>query len=207
MQLHGKNWRDIRELVPTRSSSQIRTHAQKFFLKIQTEINTPDILAYVRSKPAEDFVDNKKPYAKLTVGKVKTNPKRKERSETKEVSKEKSSALILPPNQVIKVNPIRRHLDTNSMNLINHYTDNSWLLLNTSINLNELYGKIVSQWLLLHNQACRKQQEQVLEHLSACASRLSKVSTELSITLRLLSEPQKDLTKLKFNDSNLRSFD
>ena len=31
----GRCWRSIAELVPTRSVVQIRTHAQKFFMKLE----------------------------------------------------------------------------------------------------------------------------------------------------------------------------
>jgi SHAQKYF class myb-like DNA-binding protein len=33
LRIHGKNWKKIEELVPSRTGSQIRSHAQKFFLK------------------------------------------------------------------------------------------------------------------------------------------------------------------------------
>lgn len=212
LQLHGKNWKDIRKLVPTRSSSQIRTHAQKFFLKIGAEVKVPDSLAYVKSRPAEDFVDNKKPYAKLTVGKLKEGAVlrgsmgEEEKSEMREASKEKQ--IETPPaiNHVIKVDPIRRPINENSMSYINNFTDNFRLLLNISVNLNELYGRITGQWLLLHSQVCRKQQEELLAHLSACTGRLSKISTELSSTMRLLKKPTEDQMKLRLNETNQRFF-
>ena len=34
LRIYGKNWRKIEEFVATRNGSQIRSHAQKFFLKI-----------------------------------------------------------------------------------------------------------------------------------------------------------------------------
>ena len=33
LRIYGKNWKKIEQLVQTRSGSQIRSHAQKFFLK------------------------------------------------------------------------------------------------------------------------------------------------------------------------------
>jgi hypothetical protein len=33
LRIYGKNWKKIEQLVKTRSGSQIRSHAQKFFLK------------------------------------------------------------------------------------------------------------------------------------------------------------------------------
>lgn len=39
IELYGKNWKKIEELVGTRTGSQIRSHAQKFFLKTQKSPN------------------------------------------------------------------------------------------------------------------------------------------------------------------------
>ncbi len=33
--MYGKNWKKIEELIGTRNGSQIRSHAQKFFLKVK----------------------------------------------------------------------------------------------------------------------------------------------------------------------------
>lgn len=35
LRLHGRCWRSISTMVPTRSVVQIRTHAQKFFMKLE----------------------------------------------------------------------------------------------------------------------------------------------------------------------------
>jgi hypothetical protein len=32
---YGKNWKQVEDIVATRSGSQVRSHAQKFFNKIQ----------------------------------------------------------------------------------------------------------------------------------------------------------------------------
>lgn len=32
---YGKNWKKVEEIVGTRSGSQVRSHAQKFFNKLQ----------------------------------------------------------------------------------------------------------------------------------------------------------------------------
>lgn len=33
----GKNWKQIKELLPSRSLTQIRSHAQKYFIRIKNE--------------------------------------------------------------------------------------------------------------------------------------------------------------------------
>ena len=35
LQMFGKNWKKIEGLIGTRTGSQIRSHAQKFFIKVQ----------------------------------------------------------------------------------------------------------------------------------------------------------------------------
>ena len=37
LELFGKNWKKISDLVGTRTGSQIRSHAQKFFMKINNK--------------------------------------------------------------------------------------------------------------------------------------------------------------------------
>jgi SHAQKYF class myb-like DNA-binding protein len=39
LKLYGKNWRKIEELVVTRNGSQIRSHAQKYFMKMTPKGN------------------------------------------------------------------------------------------------------------------------------------------------------------------------
>lgn len=40
LEVYGKNWKKIEEIVQTRNGSQIRSHAQKFFLKLQKQKKT-----------------------------------------------------------------------------------------------------------------------------------------------------------------------
>ena len=35
LEMFGKNWKKIEEVVKTRNGSQIRSHAQKYFLKLR----------------------------------------------------------------------------------------------------------------------------------------------------------------------------
>ena len=69
LQHYGRNWSTIQKLVPTRTASQIRTHAQKFFIRLEGERGKTDLLAYVRSRPAAHFVDPHRAYARLSAGK------------------------------------------------------------------------------------------------------------------------------------------
>jgi len=40
IKVHGKNWKKVEESVGTRTGAQIRSHAQKFFLKLEKELKT-----------------------------------------------------------------------------------------------------------------------------------------------------------------------
>ena len=42
LELFGKNWKKIEDLVETRTGSQIRSHAQKFFLKFSKDSEEPE---------------------------------------------------------------------------------------------------------------------------------------------------------------------
>jgi SHAQKYF class myb-like DNA-binding protein len=37
IQLYGKNWKKIEALIGSRNGAQIRSHAQKFFIKLKKE--------------------------------------------------------------------------------------------------------------------------------------------------------------------------
>jgi SHAQKYF class myb-like DNA-binding protein len=38
IRLHGKNWKKVEEYIGTRNGPQVRSHAQKFFLKLEKEL-------------------------------------------------------------------------------------------------------------------------------------------------------------------------
>lgn len=38
IKIHGKNWKKVEEFVGTRTGAQIRSHAQKFFLRLEKEL-------------------------------------------------------------------------------------------------------------------------------------------------------------------------
>lgn len=59
MQLYGKDWKKIEALVATRNGAQIRSHAQKYFIKTRREDepdadHSPELLSPVTQLPSED---------------------------------------------------------------------------------------------------------------------------------------------------------
>ncbi len=69
LQRHGRQWKVIEGEITTRNSSQIRTHAQKFFIRLKeiTGLSDDAILAYVRERPACYFIDEDSRFARLGV--------------------------------------------------------------------------------------------------------------------------------------------
>ena len=39
LRIYGKNWKKVEDHVGTRTGAQVRSHAQKFFLKVQKKLN------------------------------------------------------------------------------------------------------------------------------------------------------------------------
>ena len=39
LKIHGKNWKKVEDYIGTRTGAQVRSHAQKFFLKVQKKLN------------------------------------------------------------------------------------------------------------------------------------------------------------------------
>lgn len=67
---HGKQWKVMESEICTRTSSQIRTHAQKFFLRLRalTKLKKEaDLMKYVRAHPSNFFVNEYEKYARLGV--------------------------------------------------------------------------------------------------------------------------------------------
>lgn len=59
LQLYGKDWKKIEALVATRNGAQIRSHAQKYFIKTKKEDepdaeHSPELLSPVTQLPASD---------------------------------------------------------------------------------------------------------------------------------------------------------
>lgn len=50
---YGKNWKKVEEHVKTRTGAQIRSHAQKFFNRLQKELNECDEIPSAMSLPPE----------------------------------------------------------------------------------------------------------------------------------------------------------
>lgn len=58
LQSHGKQWGIIQSLIPKRSTSQIRTHAQKFFIKLaQKAPKHVDLIQFMQGKPVSFFLN------------------------------------------------------------------------------------------------------------------------------------------------------
>lgn len=47
IRLYGKDWRRVEDYVKTRSGAQIRSHAQKYFIRIQRKFKGGEMLAYI----------------------------------------------------------------------------------------------------------------------------------------------------------------
>lgn len=39
LRLHGKDWKKVEDYIGTRTGAQIRSHAQKYFIRIEEELN------------------------------------------------------------------------------------------------------------------------------------------------------------------------
>ena len=58
LQKYGKHWSLVKAEIPNRSTSQIRTHAQKFFIKLSyVAPKNMELIAYMQTKPATFFLD------------------------------------------------------------------------------------------------------------------------------------------------------
>jgi len=58
MQRHGRNWKLVKDEIPSRTTVQVRAHAQKFFNHISTvKPKEMDVISYLRSVPAESLVN------------------------------------------------------------------------------------------------------------------------------------------------------
>jgi len=70
---HGRQWKLIEGLIPSRTSSQIRTHAQKFFIRLKQLNNVDDdeLLAFIREHDVDYFIDEDSNFAVLGVEKGK----------------------------------------------------------------------------------------------------------------------------------------
>ena len=54
---YGKNWAELKKNIPTRTIVQIRTHSQKFFMKVrELAPKDSDLLVFLKTKPPEFFL-------------------------------------------------------------------------------------------------------------------------------------------------------
>ncbi|CAD8206563.1 unnamed protein product [Paramecium pentaurelia] len=58
LSIHGKNWKKVEEYVGTRSGAQIRSHAQKFFNRLEKEFNQQ--FNGLKSSEIKEIFENKK---------------------------------------------------------------------------------------------------------------------------------------------------
>jgi len=65
LKVHGKNWKKVEEYVGTRTGAQIRSHAQKFFLKLEKDVKT--------SQKGKGDKQNKKSSKKAYEGSISTS--------------------------------------------------------------------------------------------------------------------------------------
>ena len=59
LQKYGKKWEDIKTEIPSRTVIQIKTHAQKFFLKISKNLDPNiNLVEYVQANPVSHFINS-----------------------------------------------------------------------------------------------------------------------------------------------------
>ena len=89
LKLYGKNWKQVEEHVGTRNGAQIRSHAQKFFNRLERELNAKVNLA-----------------RQSTLGKIKEKSQRKasECSVSTNCSYQGMEIVQLPDNSSLEVN-------------------------------------------------------------------------------------------------------
>lgn len=58
MQKYGKKWKLIQREIPRRTASQIRAHAQKFFIKLSRfKPDAIDVISYIKKTPADILIN------------------------------------------------------------------------------------------------------------------------------------------------------
>ena len=63
LKLYGKDWKNIQTLVETRTAAQVRSHAQKYFAKIQT--------SNIEESPSKSYIDTQTSSSANTPCKIK----------------------------------------------------------------------------------------------------------------------------------------
>jgi Myb-like DNA-binding domain len=59
LKLHGKDWKKVEDFIGTRTGAQIRSHAQKYFIRIEEELNCTGLaFASQPSKEGEGSYDS-----------------------------------------------------------------------------------------------------------------------------------------------------
>jgi len=99
LKLHGKEWRKVQEHVRTRTSTQARSHAQKFFQKLEK-----------RKQNLEEFlealdVDNLEKHCIMSdleeEGAVNTGPRGKSRQSKRQGNRSNRNSTLLIPDVTV----------------------------------------------------------------------------------------------------------
>lgn len=57
LKLFGKDWKKVEDHIGTRTGAQIRSHAQKYFLRIENELNGEPLGSHDHEDGSEDTFD------------------------------------------------------------------------------------------------------------------------------------------------------
>jgi hypothetical protein len=57
LRLHGKDWKKVEDFIGTRTGAQIRSHAQKYFLRIEEELNCTGLAFASQNSKGEEGED------------------------------------------------------------------------------------------------------------------------------------------------------
>lgn len=112
LQLHGRNWKKVEEHVGTRSGAQIRSHAQKFFNRLQKEFNLTKEDVFNNLSSLDKVSKEYKMDGSITKKRSTSDVERETPVMSKNDLKEKEEAKI-------QVDQLQEHLETFSRQIDN----------------------------------------------------------------------------------------